>query len=298
MSTIDQKILDSLFRDIVKFYSSSQTSLITLRAIIKAVKFLECEDDMFRVQIREVCKIITNSQPRMFPIDNLIILLEHELKKNSYFEDKNISVKKSATIEIIEDLITRLNYDMRELANQGLDHITDGDFIVLHAVEEPVELLLPEAKKMGKEFEVLILRQESVKTNRVIKIMEKNQIKFTVIPEWDLIHTFDKVTKLFIGAYAITADGRFVSDCGTSNIVSECYIHKLPIYLFAPILEITPTVSDDQNLYLKEESQYASGVDYTLISHSCDIVNLDLVNHIITDRGEISKEKLKGYCIV
>tara|TARA_B100001013_G_scaffold310880_1_gene215838 strand:- start:944 stop:1840 length:897 start_codon:yes stop_codon:yes gene_type:complete len=298
MSTIDQKILDSLFRDIVKFYSSSQTSLITLRAIIKAVKFLECEDDMFCVQIREVCKIITNSQPRMFPIDNLIILLEHELKKNSYFEDKNISVKKSGTIEIIEDLITRLNYDMRELANQGLDHITDGDFIVLHAVEEPVELLLPEAKKMGKEFEVLILRQESVKTNRVIKIMEENQIKFTVIPEWDLIHTFDKVTKLFIGAYAITADGRFVSDSGTSNIVSECYIHKLPIYLFAPILEITPTVSDNQNLYLKEESQYASGVDYTLISHSCDIVNLDLVNHIITDQGEISKEKLKGYCIV
>ena len=298
MSTIDQKILDSLFRDIVKFYSSSQTSLITLRAIIKAVKFLECEDDMFCVQIREVCKIISNSQPRMFPIDNLIILLEHELKKNSYFEDKNISVKKSGTIEIIEDLITRLNYDMRELANQGLDHITDGDFIVLHAVEEPVELLLPEAKKMGKEFEVLILRQESVKTNRVIKIMEKNQIKFTVIPEWDLIHTFDKVTKLFIGAYAITADGRFVSDSGTSNIVSECYIHKLPIYLFAPILEITPTVSDNQNLYLKEESQYASGVDYTLISHSCDIVNLDLVNHIITDQGEISKEKLKGYCIV
>ena len=298
MSTIDQKILDSLFRDIVKFYSSSQTSLITLRAIIKAVKFLECEDDMFCVQIREVCKIITNSQPRMFPIDNLIILLEHELKKNSYFEDKNISVKKSGTIEIIEDLITRLNYDMRELANQGLDHITDGDFIVLHAVEQPVELLLPEAKKMGKEFEVLILRQESVKTNRVIKIMEENQIKFTVIPEWDLIHTFDKVTKLFIGAYAITADGRFVSDSGTSNIVSECYIHKLPIYLFAPILEITPTVSDNQNLYLKEESQYASGVDYTLISHSCDIVNLDLVNHIITDQGEISKEKLKGYCIV
>ena len=153
-------------------------------------------------------------------------------------------------------------------------------------------------KKMGKEFEVLILRQESVKTNRVIKIMEENQIKFTVIPEWDLIHTFDKVTKLFIGAYAITADGRFVSDSGTSNIVSECYIHKLPIYLFAPILEITPTVSDDQNLYLKEESRYASGVDYTLISHSCDIVNLDLVNHIITDQGEISKEKLKGYCIV
>ena len=135
MSTIDQKILDSLFRDIVKFYSSSQTSLVTLQSIIESIRDLECNEDMFGPQIKEVCSIITNSQPRMSPIDNLIILLEHELKKNSYFEDKNISVKKSATIEIIEDLISRLNYDMMELANQGLDHITDGDFIVLHAVE-------------------------------------------------------------------------------------------------------------------------------------------------------------------
>jgi len=298
MSTVDQKILDSLFRDIVKFYSSSKTSIITLRAIINAIRFLECKDDRFRVQVMEVCKTITNSQPRMFPIDNLIILLEHELEKNSFFEDKDISIKKSATIEILEDLIIRLNYDMKELANQGLNHITDGDFIVLHAAEEPVELLLPEAKNMGREFEVLILRQEPVKTNRVIKIMEHNQIKFTVIPEWDLIHHFDKVTKLFIGAYAITADGKFVSDSGTSNIVSECHIHKLPIYLFAPILEITPTISSDQNIYLKEEPQYASGVDYTLISHSCDIVNLEFVNHVITDQGEINKDKLKDYCIV
>ena len=298
MSTINQKILDNLFRDIVKFYSSSKTSVITLRALINAVKLLECKDDMFRVQVMEVCKTITNSQPRMFPIDNLIILFEHELEKNDFFEDKDISIKKSATIEILEDLIIRLNYDMKELANQGLDHITDGDFIVLHAAEEPVELLLPEAKNMGREFEVLILRQEPVKTNRVIKIMEQNQIKFTVIPEWDLIHHFDKVTKLFIGAYAITADGKFVSDSGTSNIVSECHIHKLPIYLFAPILEITPTISGDQNIYLKEEPQYASGVDYTLISHSCDIVSLEFVNHIITDQGEINKDKLKGYCIV
>jgi translation initiation factor 2B subunit (eIF-2B alpha/beta/delta family) len=184
------------------------------------------------------------------------------------------------------------------LANQGLDHITDGDFIVLHAVEEPVELLLPEAKKMGKEFEVLILRQEPVKTDRVIKIMEKNRIKFTVIPEWDLIHYFNKVTKLFIGAYAITADGKFVSDSGTSTIVSECHIHNLPIYLFAPILEITSTISNDQNIYLKKEPKYASAIDYTLISHSNDIVSLDLIEHIITDRGEVKKDMLNGYCIV
>ncbi|SVB68024.1 uncharacterized protein METZ01_LOCUS220878, partial [marine metagenome] len=217
--------MDRLFRDIVKFYSSSQLSLVTLQAMIESINDLECEEDMFGPQVKEVCSIITNSQPRMFPIDNLIILFEKELEKHEYFKENDLSTKKSASIEIIKDLIKRLENDMNELANRGLEHIDDGDFIILHAVEEPVELLMPEAKRMGKEFEVLILRQDKVKTEQVINVMEKNGIKYTVIPEWDLIHFFDKVNKLFIGAYAITSDGKFVSDSGTSNIVSECHIH-------------------------------------------------------------------------
>ena len=295
MSTKDQLVLDRLFRDIVKFYSSSQLSLVTLQAIIESINDLECEEDMFGPQVKEVCSIITNSQPRMFPIDNLIILFEKELEKHKYFKEKDLSTKKTASIEIIKDLIKRLENDMNELANHGLEHIDDGDFIVLHAVEEPVELLMPEAKRMGKEFEVLILRQDKVKTEQVINVMEKNGIKYTVIPEWDLIHFFDKVNKLFIGAYAITSDGKFVSDSGTSNIVSECHIHKLPIYLFSPILEITPTFSRNQNIYLKEESKSSTGLNYTLISHSSDIVSLDLVDHIITDQGEIQLDKLSEF---
>jgi len=280
----------------VKFYSSSQLSVVTLQAIIESINDLECDEDMFAPQLKEVCKIITDSQPRMFPIDNLIILFEKELEKHDHFKEKDLPTKKSASIEIIKDLIDRLENDMNELANHGLEHIEDGDFIVLHAVEEPVELLMPEAKRMGKEFEVLILRQEAAKTDQVINIMEKNGIKYTVIPEWDLIHFFDKVNKLFIGAYALTSDGKFVSDSGTSNIVSECHIHELPIYLFSPVLEITPTFSRNQNIYLKEEEKSSSGLDYILISHSSDIVSLDLVDHIITDEGEIQQGRLSEFC--
>ena len=298
VSTKDQIVLDSLFRDIVKFYSSSQTSVVTLQAIIEAVRDLECDESTYGVQIKDVCSIIANSQPRMFPIDNLIILFEKEMESKDYFRDKDFATMKTATIEILEDLIKRLEYDMSILANEGLEHIEDGDFIILHAVEEPVELLLPEAKRMGKEFKVLILRQDEVKTQQVIQIIEQNGIEYTVIPEWDLIHFFDQVNKLFIGAYAVTTDGKFVSDSGTSNIVSECHIHNLPVYLFSPVLEITPTISENQNIYLKEESQNIGQLDYTLISHSSDIVSLDLVDHIITDKGEIDKDKIAEYCIV
>jgi len=296
MSNNDQLVLDALFRDIVKFYSSSQTSIITLNAITAAITELECPTEDFKMELTTVCDIIKNSQPRMFPIDNLIILLEKELQEKDYFSDKDIDARKTAVTKIIESLEERLNDDMNELANQGVKHIEDGDHIILHSVEEGAELLLPEAKRMGKNFEVLILRQDLVKTKQVINILDTAGIKYTVVPEWDLIHFFDKVNKLFIGAYALTVDGKFVSDSGTSNIVSECHIHKLPVYLFAPTLEITNTFSRDQNLYLKDESVSEGGSDYNLISHSSDIVSLDLVDHIITEHGAIDKSKLADYC--
>ncbi|SVB08385.1 uncharacterized protein METZ01_LOCUS161239, partial [marine metagenome] len=280
----------------VKFYSSSQTSIITLNAITAAITELECPTEDFKMELTTVCDIIKNSRPRMFPIDNLIILLEKELQENNYFSDKDIDARKTAVTKIIESLEERLNNDMNELATQGVKHIEDGDHIILHSVEEGAELLLPEAKRMGKNFEVLILRQDLVKTKQVINILDTAGIKYTVVPEWDLIHFFDKVNKLFIGAYALTVDGKFVSDSGTSNIVSECHIHKLPVYLFAPTLEITNTFSRDQNIYLKDESVNESGSDYNLISHSSDIVSLDLVDHIITEHGAIDKSKLADYC--
>jgi len=296
MSNNDQLVLDALFRDIVKFYSSSQTSIITLNAITAAITELECPTEDFKMELTTVCDIIKNSQPRMFPIDNLIILLEKELQEKDYFSDKDIDARKTAVTKIIESLEERLNNDMNELATQGVKHIEDGDHIILHSVEEGAELLLPEAKRMGKNFEVLILRQDLVKTKQVINILDTAGIKYTVVPEWDLIHFFDKVNKLFIGAYALTVDGKFVSDSGTSNIVSECHVHKLPVYLFAPTLEITNTFSRDQNIYLKDESVSESGSDYNLISHSSDIVSLDLVDHIITEHGAIDKSKLADYC--
>jgi hypothetical protein len=72
----------------------------------------------------------------------------------------------------------------------------------------------------------------------------------------------------------------------------------LPIYLFAPSLEITNRFSRDQNLYLKDELISVNGSEYNLVSHSSDILSLDLVDHLITEEGAVDKNKLEEYCKV
>lgn len=290
MTDKDQIILDGLFRDLVEVVSSSETSLISLRCLGEAIDQLDCSADEIFNQIDTATEVILNSRPRMFPLDNQIPFFRIRLRESGVTGDVD-AVKREAK-RILDELGGQLKADMEKLKEHGSACVEDGDIIIIHSVEEPVEMLIPKAGKQGKDFEVLILKQDIAKTRQVIKIMNREEIKYRVVPEYDLVHYFDEATKLFIGAQAVTSDGRIVADSGTSNIVSESHIHKLPIYLFTLTLEFSGKGADEQNIYLKQEPQSDDGLEYTLMSHSHDIVRLDLMDHIITEKGEIPKDDL------
>tara|TARA_B100000315_G_scaffold260903_1_gene327103 strand:+ start:12736 stop:13632 length:897 start_codon:yes stop_codon:yes gene_type:complete len=298
MSEKDQKVLDGLFRDLVKVYSSSETSLKALNCIVDAMKELSTSNGGFERELYNLITAIKNTQPRMYPLDNLIVYFENELEKNHFFKDSEIDKAKKGSIQIIENLQSRLNDDLKNLAHHGTKCIEDGDLIIVHSVEEPVEIMIPAAAREGKKFEVLILKQDFVKTRQVIKTIKKENIDYFVIPEWDLVHYFDKADKLFVGAFAVTDDNKFISDSGTSNIVSECHLNKLPVYLFVLTLEFTHRIASDQNIYLKSEEMSHDGIDYALASYSSDVIDLNFVDHIITEKGEVSREDIPNLRVI
>ncbi len=69
----------------------------------------------------------------------------------------------------------------------------------------------------------------------------------------------------------------------------------LPIYLFVNSLKLTHWTSDDQKINLKEHTKSLGGVEYAHVSHSHDVVDLALVDHVITEQGEIDKAEIHGY---
>ena len=109
-----------------------------------------------------------------------------------------------------------------------------------------------------------------------------------MIPEYDLVHYFDKITKLFIGTQSLTNDKHIVCDPGTSNIVSECHIHQVPICLFLKTLKFSNYPASDQNIHKNSYKDENDGVEYKYSIHSNDIIKLNLIDHIITEKGEVS----------
>ena len=288
MSNIEQHSIDKLFRDLCRVYSTSATSMIGLDSIQTAIKELVCEDsDLFK-EIRKLSDAVKNTQPRMFPLDNLMLILDKEIQ--SLYDGEQLT--KESIDKTLQTFRIRLESDMNDLVKNGIEWINNGDFIVIHSIEENIEHLIPEAKKRGIDFKILVLKQDIVTTGEILNILNNNQIEYEVIPEYDLVHYFEKISKLFIGTQALTNDNHLICDPGTSNIVSECHVHNIPIVLFLKTLKFSHYPVIDQNIRKNTYSDEHDGVKYSFSIHSNDIIKLELINHIITEKGEITKDQI------
>ena len=288
MSNIEQHTIDKLFRDLSRVYSTSATSMIGLDSVKAAIEELVCNDSDLATEIRKLSDAIKNTQPRMFPLDNLMLILDKEIAS---LTDGKLLTRESIN-KILKTLRIRLESDLSALVENGLKWIQNGDFIVIHSIEENIEHLIPEAKKKGINFKILVLKQDIITTGKILSIINENQINFEVIPEYDLVHYFDKITKLFIGTQALTNDNYLICDPGTSNIVSECHIHKIPIYLFLKTLKFSHYPVVEQNIRKNTYKDEYDGIEYNFSIHSNDIIKLNLINHIITEKGDISLDQL------
>ena len=286
----DQQTIDKLFRFLIRVYSTSATSLIGLDSIHTAIKELVCTDKDLEAEITKLSDAVKNTQPRMFPLDNLMLILDKEIKS---LASENQLTKESVA-KLLDAFKKRLKSDMDSLVEKGVRWIKDGDFIVIHSIEENIENLIPEAMKRGINFKILVLKQDILTTGKILSILNKNQIDFEVIPEYDLVHYFDKITKLFIGTQALTNDNYLICDPGTSNIVSECHIHEIPIYLFLKTLKFSHYPAEDQNIHKNSYQDEHEGIEYDFSIHSNDIIKLNLINHIITENGDIPLDKISS----
>ena len=145
MSNLEQQTIDKLFRDLIRVYSTSATSMIGLDAIKMAITELACDEAGLADEINKLSDSIKKTQPRMFPLDNLMLILDGEVQSLS----DAYQLKKKTIIKFIDDFKLRLDSDLDELTQNSLEWIVDGDFIVIHSIEENIEHLIPEAKKKG-----------------------------------------------------------------------------------------------------------------------------------------------------
>lgn len=293
MKEKDKEILYKLFRDHEDVRGSSRMAMLALRSFIESIKDLRCNASEIKELITELCDAIKHTEPRIVPLIHMIKAFESEMAEH-YGED--LQKTKSEATRILQEKHDLLKSKVEQVIEHGMNLIEDGDTIVVHTASSDVTNMLVRAKEfLKKSFKLIILKQDFVKTKLLVKTLSKANIDLLVVPEYSLSHYIEKANKLFIGAVSITPDAKVVAAIGTANIVGLCHINKVPVYLFANSLKFSFHPSSSQRIHTKTIPTSQDDVRYMLTTHSHDIVDLKLVDHLVTEDGKIEKPFMEKY---
>jgi translation initiation factor eIF-2B subunit alpha len=227
------------------------------------------------------------------PLIHLVKAFEAEMA-GRYGED--LQKTKNEAVRILQEKHDLLRSKVDQVIEHGVNLVEDNDTIVVHTASSDVTNMLVRAKEvLKKNFKLIILKQDFVKTKLLVRTLSKAKIDLLVVPEYSLSHYIEKANKLFIGAVSITPDAKVVAAIGTANIVGLCHINKVPVYLFANSLKFSYHPSSSQRIHTKTVATTQDDVSYALTTHSHDIVDLKLVDHLVTEDGKIEKPFMEKY---
>jgi translation initiation factor 2B subunit (eIF-2B alpha/beta/delta family) len=275
-----------LIRNYIEAMGASRTTLIALKAYIDAVKQLQCADEDFQRLLLSLNSVLRNTEPKVIPLLHLIEEFEAEMAP---FSGGDLQAAKARAIEILEKKQRRFESDTENLTRHCMEHIQPSDFIITHSPTAYIrEGFIQAHSRMQGQFKILVLKQEFLRTRELIRAFEQYQIGHLVIPEYDLSHYLDAVTKLFIGAVSISSDGKVITGVGTSNVVSLCHAYHVPVYLFAESLKFAHTPLPEQRIYREQKDKLESDFTFHMTTFSHDMVDLAMIDHVVTEEGDRS----------
>ena len=290
MKKEDREILCSLIRDHEDTVGSSRVTMMAIKAFIESIKQVRCSVQEARELYSELSGAIKNTEPKVIPLIHLIEEFEKEIGESP---DGTIDEIKDKAIRILEEKHQKIKTKIGKLIEYGLTCINDGDVIIVHTIGYDIKNMLKLARQvLHKSFKLIILKQDPLKTRRLIKFFEAADVDMEVIPEYSLGHYVEHGDKVFMGALSITDDMKVVSAVGSANIVSLCHLNHLPVYLFANTLKFSHRPSSQQRIHRKVASETHGDVSFQLITHSHDTVDLRHVDFLVTEAGIKDKTAL------
>jgi translation initiation factor eIF-2B subunit alpha len=283
MNAREKQSFYQLIREHSHTRGSSLAALRVLRAYKSALDRLRCAPADFAALFAETNDLIRGTEPRIVPLVHLIENLEAELAP---YLAQPLGELKSRVAAGIDRQIALLEGQIDAVIRKGAALIADDDFIIAHSPSIEVRGIFAQAHdELQRRFRVLVVEQHFVRIRQIIETLTQAGIDHIIIPECNLSHYMTQARRLFLGAISVTSDRKVVTTEGSANIASLCHHHGIPIYLFACGLKFAHQAADQQAIPHQQRQCTQGGLCYQVTYHSHDMVDLGLVDHLITDRA-------------
>lgn len=296
MKSESNQALYRLIRSYMDTMGTSRTTVVALKSYMDAVRRVKSTREEFNRMLESLNAVIKNTEPKVIPLMHLIEAFEQEMPPAA---DLPMAAAKARAMDILSRKREGFEADTVRLTGYCMNCIAPDDFIIAHSSTAYIRNALVRAHiEMKRDFRVLVLKQDFIRTKELVNDLKQNGVEHIVVPEYNLSHYLGAATKLFIGAVSVTSDNRAVTGIGTANVVSLCHWYRVPVYLFAETLKFAHKSLTDQNIYNEEQEKTEADFTFHMKTFSHDFVDLAMIDHLITEKGEkanrTGKEKLPG----
>lgn len=273
-----------LVRSDMEAMGASRTTIVAMNSYVDAIQRLQCGDGELQKAILELNAVIKNTEPKIIPLLHLIEAFEIEMIS---LNDKGLVEGKAHAIDILRQKRLQFETATEQMIDQCTRLIKPSDLISVLSPSAHIREALIRAKSQRHiPFSVLVLNNTSLRTGDLIRALKQHGFEHEIIPVNSLTHYTGDITKLLIGAVSVSADGRAVTTIGTANVVSLCRAYHIPVYLIIQSLKFAHTSLPEQHIYKEQTRIRETDLEYHLTTFSHDIVDLELIDHIITENGE------------
>ncbi|XP_071394084.1 translation initiation factor eIF2B subunit delta isoform X2 [Centroberyx affinis] len=191
----------------------------------------------------------------------------------------------------------------KAIAKYAIEKISDGDVILVYGCSSLVNHILCEAFEKSRKFRVIVVdSRPRLEGREALRRLVQRGISCTYVLISAVSYILPEVSKVFLGAHALLANGYVMSRVGTSQIALVAKAFNVPVlvccetYKFCERVQTDSFVSnelddpDDLIVTRKGKTQLEHWQEVTslgLLNLVYDVTPPDFVDLVITDLGMI-----------
>lgn len=189
---------------------------------------------------------ITSARPMATAMGNAVRWLKTEISNIS--PDITDELAKRTLADMIEGFIhERLTAADEMIINTACErYIEDGDVILTFGKSRVVEETLIEAHRRGLRFRVVSVDNRPMQEGQNLLVsMIKAGIAVNYIDLYAVEYIMQDVTKVFVGAHAVMANGALYSRSGTAVIAAAAKAQGIPLITLCQTIKFSEKINID-----------------------------------------------------
>ncbi len=295
-------IVSKLIQDIISWNIRSSTELVertfeTLETLTK--KTASINDLVLNTThvISEVIKVRPTSAMLINCSRDILAVLNKVVSERLKLDES-----KTAILNKLMELRQKITDDIERIATIGANRIVSGDKIMTSAYSRTVMKIFEKALEQNKKFEVYITESRPGDDGKIVASeLGKLGLKVTLILDSAMRYFMKYVTKVFLGAEAVAANGAVISKVGSSLMALIAHEARVRVFIAASTLKFNyETVfgelvkiphAPEETILPKEVKQKIGELVKTEIP-ILDVIPPEYVDAIITEYGVIAPQAI------